>query len=117
MELAETVTGFTGNLLGVAGGWYPLEVRRQGETGEEILATVPHVGIGEVFICVGASLVGNSNWPPQIPQDERVVSFNGNTWRPGYDPQPLATNVGGSPWPILGECWLARCKCPSVLPP
>ena len=134
VPLQDTSNGYTGQLIGKAGGWYRLEVRVNGGqdipeswkpdpdpnlperidlTGYcQLPALVMHVGIGDVFICAGQSNSANSGWPPQFPGDERVVSFDGSHWRPAYDPQPLATNHGGSPWPILGDMMVRSLDVP-----
>ncbi len=143
VDLAATAGGFksgsvnyAGKLTGKAGGWYRLEVRVAGDNstswkqtpGASLVgpcypltdyyqrpALVMHVGIGDVFICAGQSNSANSGWPPQLPQDERVVCFDGSCWRPAYDPQPLATNHGGSPWPILGDMLVRSLQVPIAL--
>jgi hypothetical protein len=112
VHLSQTQGGYAGEALATAGGWYRLEVRCQGKNGEEILAVVQRVGIGDVFICAGQSNGANSGWPPQVPHEDRVVAFDGQTWRLGHDPQPMATNTGGSPWPILGDLLVRSLQVP-----
>ena len=98
---------YAGNLTAVAGGWYEFQVRVQPAGGEPVNVTVPHIGIGEVFIVAGQSNAANFGEPAQKAQDDRVVSTNGNAWRPGSDPQLGSQGGRGSPWPILGDM-LAR---------
>ena len=112
VHLSQTQGGYAGEALATAGGWYRLEVRCQGKNGEGILAVVQRVGIGDVFICAGQSNGANSGWPPQVPHEDRVVAFDGQTWRLGHDPQPMATNTGGSPWPILGDLLVRSLQVP-----
>lgn len=105
--LPEKGPGFSGPLLGEAGGWYRLEVKVETPDGKVAQAALPHVGIGEVFVCAGQSNAANHGEGRQKPSDDRVVAFDGQTWRPGHDPQPGATGEDGSPWPLLGDM-LAR---------
>ncbi len=98
---------YAGNLTAVAGGWYELQVRAQPAEGGPLTATVPHIGIGEVFICAGQSNAANYGESPQQPADARVAAYHADVWRRGYDPQPGATGEAGSPWPCLGDM-LAR---------
>jgi len=135
VELGPTDTGYADTLRGDAGGWYRLEVRIENVQGDsesswqpppdtavperrpltnyyQRPALVMHVGIGDVFIIAGQSNSANSGWPPQAPRDERVVTFDGRDWQPAYDPQPLATNHGGSPWPILGDMLVRSLQVP-----
>ena len=98
--------GYAGEVTAAAGGWYQLEVRAQAQQGEPVTAAVPRVGIGEVFITAGQSNTANRGRPLR-PTDERVVTFDGEKWRPAYDPQPGNDGEGGTPWPHLGDL-LAR---------
>ena len=94
---------FTGHLPATAGGWYMVQVRalRGGATIGQ--ATIRKVGVGEVFVVCGQSNSANHGQPPQQPRSDRVAAFIGTGWRHGYDPQPLATGNGGSPWPAMGD--------------
>ncbi len=97
---------YTGELTAAAGGWYELQVRIPATPDSPVIATVPHIGIGEVFITAGQSNTanrGNCN----VPADDRVVTFDGQDWRVAYDPQPGNGGKGGTPWPFLGDL-LAR---------
>lgn len=88
-----------------AGGWYRLEV---GEPGGPPLATVPRVGVGEVFLVAGQSNAANFGEPALQARDARVATTDGAVWRHGDDPmQGTHGNGGGSPWPVLGDL-LAR---------
>ena len=134
-RLEPTDSGYTGRLKAESGGWYRLEVRVDGKSGTpdvwraasdsnltgplypltdyyQVAALVMHVGVGDLFLCCGQSNSANSGWPPQLPKDERVTCFDGVRWRPAYDPQPLATNHGGSPWPILGDMLVRSLQVP-----
>ena len=98
---------YAGNLTVAAGGWYELQIRAQPAGGEPVNVTVPHVGVGEVFICAGQSKAANSGEPLPRPDDDRVATYHAGIWRLGYDPQPGAAGEFGSPWPYLGDM-LAR---------
>jgi hypothetical protein len=89
--------------LRVGGGWYDVEVRAM--DGGAVLgsSTAEQVGIGEVFITAGQSNSANSGEVAQSPDDPRVFAFNGTSWSPANDPQPIATGSNGSPWPELGD--------------
>lgn len=108
VKLTENAGGaYAAKLTVTAGGWYRLEVRAEASEGAALEAQVPHVGVGEVFVVCGQSNAANCGDPCQRPEDDRVVAFDGKSWRPGYDPQPAASGEGGSPWPYLGDL-LAR---------
>ncbi|MCK4324584.1 MAG: hypothetical protein KAW89_08650, partial [Armatimonadetes bacterium] len=97
---------YTGEVTAAAGGWYELQVRVQAGDDDPATATVPHIGIGEIFITAGQSQTANRN-NCHAPEDDRVVTFDGQGWRPAYDPQPGNNGDGGTPWPHLGDM-LAR---------
>ncbi len=75
-------------------------------------AVVEHVGIGEVFVVAGQSNSANHGEEKQKPNDERVVSFDGKSWRPADDPQPGATGSGGSFLPPFGDAIAKRFDVP-----
>ena len=106
LTATEETGEYTGEVIAAAGGWYELQVRIPAAPDSPTVATVPHVGIGEVFITAGQSNTanrGNCN----APTDDRVVTFDGQNWRVAYDPQPGNDGEGGTPWPFLGDM-LAR---------
>ncbi|MFM8529491.1 MAG: sialate O-acetylesterase, partial [Ilumatobacteraceae bacterium] len=91
-----------------AGGWYRLDIRAR--AGEQVIAaaSVPRVGIGEVFITAGQS--NSSNWGQgtQEARDDRVVYCDGNTFVPARDPLPDSYGAErkenhGNQYPALGE--------------
>lgn len=95
--------------LKLPAGWYQFEFRAMKAGAEVAVATVEHVGVGEVFITCGQSNSANYGQPPQKPVDDRISSMNFQTgqWARSNDPQPGASGGGGSPWPLLGDI-LAR---------
>ena len=82
--------------------------------GSDVAATViDRVGVGEVFVTAGQSNSANHGEPPQSPVDDRVSCFDTvSNWRHAYDPQPVATGTGGSPWPALGDALAAALDVP-----
>ncbi len=94
---------YTGEITAVAGGWYELQVRVQTAEGNPVVATVPHIGIGDVFITAGQSNAANHGQPPLQSADGRVAAYHAGAWQPAHDPLPGATGEGGSPWPHLGD--------------
>ena len=71
-----------------AGGFYTVEV--QSRRGHHLIGsvTVPHVGIGEVFLISGQSNSTNYGEVLQITQTGMVTTFSGDSWRIANDPQP-----------------------------
>ncbi|HEU0009229.1 MAG TPA: sialate O-acetylesterase [Verrucomicrobiae bacterium] len=105
---------FAGSLT-VTAGWYRIEVRAlQGGT-ELGQGAVEPVGVGDIFVTVGQSNAANDGTPAQTPQDDRVSALavaGSSRWQRANDPQPVATGIGGSPWPQLGDLCVARCGVP-----
>jgi hypothetical protein len=79
---------FNSNLPTASGGFYAVEVkiRRGHHTLSDI--TVPHIGVGEVFVISGQSNSTNYGEVPQTTQTGMVTTFDGNSWRIANDPQP-----------------------------
>ena len=104
----------TATVPGVPAGWYDLrvEARRAGDVVAS--ATVPGVGVGEVFLTLGQSNSANSGSVAQHVDDPRasapVLGFAG--WQVADDPQPNATNVHGSPWPAFLDAVVAAEQVP-----
>lgn len=79
---------FSAKLLAVAGGFYEVDVKTmlgQRETSE---VSVPHVGVGEVFVVSGQSNSTNYGEVRQQTQTQMVSTFSGESWRLANDPQP-----------------------------
>jgi Domain of unknown function (DUF303). len=79
---------FSAKLLAVAGGFYEVDVKTmlgQRETSE---VSVPHVGVGEVFVVSGQSNSTNYGEVRQKTQTRMVSTFSGDNWRLADDPQP-----------------------------
>ncbi|MCB9176519.1 MAG: hypothetical protein H6648_05100 [Caldilineae bacterium] len=93
-------------------GWYAVELRLAGDDWVRSVHRVEPVGVGEVFVIAGQSNSANHGQPPLAPADPRVSTFDGRRWRPAFDPQPIATGNGGSPWPALGDLLAERLDLP-----
>jgi len=93
-----------------AGGWYEMWFRAGGDAEPE--RVVPYVGVGEVFVVAGQSNGANHGEVPLRPRDDRVAAYGDGAWRPGYDPMPGATGLGGSPWPPLGDMLVRNLQVP-----
>ncbi|MDB6078423.1 MAG: hypothetical protein JWO82_2170, partial [Akkermansiaceae bacterium] len=98
---------YSGALTEVAaGGWYQIEVRAVAGDVPEEAAVVKKVGVGDIYLTAGQSNSANHGTPPYTPADDRVsvrLDASGALWRQGYDPMPIATGDGGSPWSRLGD--------------
>lgn len=79
---------FHGEISANAGGFYQLEIKLVRPHIPVNILTVPHVGIGEVFVIAGQSNSTNYGEVPQTTQTNMVVAFNGTRWVIADDPQP-----------------------------
>lgn len=95
-----------------AGGWWKLEVQVVHGGKQIALGTVPHVGVGEVFVVAGQSNSANHGEEKQVPQTGRVAAFDGKGWRLALDPQPGASGGGGSFIPPLGDALVKQFDVP-----
>lgn len=100
--------------LPLPAGWYRLEFRAQAGGKTIQTGTVARVGVGEVFLTAGQSNSANHGGPPQKPVDERVSACDWQTgqWRHADDPQPGASGINGSPWPLLGDLLAGKFDVP-----
>jgi len=97
-----------------AGGWYQVELRMLQEGAAAIAVTVPHVGVGEVFVIAGQSNSTNYGAEKQKPLSGKVATFDGHVWRPADDPQPGTQDgsKGGSFLPAFGDALVAQYQVP-----
>ena len=94
---------FTGAIPVPEPGWYAIEVRGTGDAGSFVDRT-EQVGLGEVFVIAGQSNSANHGRPPQTSATGMVGAMDERgKWGPANDPLPIATGLGGSPWPLLGD--------------
>lgn len=91
-----------------AGGWWQLEVQVSDGGKQLALGTVPHVGVGEVFVVAGQSNSANHGEEKQTTKTRRVASFDGTAWRIADDPQPGASGRGGSFVPVFADAVVAQ---------
>ena len=113
IDAAPSGDSFSGTLTLDAGGWYQVEVRAMNDDVEVGRFCVSRVGVGEVFVIAGQSNAANSGRPRLVPTDDRISSLDfTNGWRWAYDPQPIASDIGGSPWPAFGDFMVQRYNVP-----
>src|SRR5215469_14967580 len=96
------------------GGFYSVEIRAlKGHTTAAQL-TVPHVGVGEVFLISGQSNSTNYGEVAQTTQTRMVTTFSGTAWRIADDPQPGAQDSSkkGSFAPSFGDAMFAHYHVP-----
>jgi hypothetical protein len=99
------------------GGFYDVELRTiRGHT-PNTQRTVPHVGVGEVFLIAGQSNSTNYGEVPQATQTRMVTTFDGITWRIADDPQPGTQDNSkkGSFAPSFGDAMFARYHVPIAI--
>lgn len=97
-----------------AGGFYTLELRTKTPKGILATLTVPHIGMGEVFVIAGQSNSTNYGETLQTPQTGMVTSFDGSVWRIANDPQ-LGVQDGsskGSFLPAFGDALYLKYRVP-----
>lgn len=103
---------FSSHLPVASGGWYRVEVRTFNGDGFSSGVSVDKVGVGEIFITAGQSNSANYGKPTMTPVHDTVSAWTGSGWRHAYDPQPIVTGSGGSPWSRLGDLLAERLGCP-----
>lgn len=106
------VSRFRAEIPVSTGGWYAVEVRATSGTDQLGMVTIPHVGVGEVFVVAGQSNSANYGEGRQHPQSDRISAFDGKSWKMAIDPQPGAGGEGGSFIPTLGDLLEARFQVP-----
>jgi hypothetical protein len=105
---------FQASLPAASGGFFAVEARvlQSGKAVAEI--TVPHVGIGEVFLIAGQSNATNYGEQRQQTRSKMVVTFSGGDWRIADDPQPGVqdNSTKGSFIPAFGDALYDRLHVP-----
>ncbi|MEX2682814.1 MAG: sialate O-acetylesterase [Candidatus Sigynarchaeota archaeon] len=95
---------FAGPVTLSSGGWYRFHFELRDASGKLVCSTtVDHVGVGEVFITAGQSNAANSGTTRLAPKSDLVSARGLHGWQLAKDPQPVATNDGGSPWPAMAD--------------
>jgi hypothetical protein len=110
---------FGAGLTAIPGGFYQLEVSLM--HGRKTVAdfTVPHVGLGEVFVVAGQSNSTNYGEAKQRTQTGMVAAFSGEVWQLANDPEPGVqdTSKGGSFMPAFGDALYAKYHVPIGVAP
>jgi hypothetical protein len=103
-----------GDLKTPAGGFYKIEVRLMRHGQQVADATVPHLGVGEVFVIAGQSNATNYGEVRQKTQTGMVVSFDGSQWAVADDPQPGVQDNSkkGSFIPSFGDALYRKYQVP-----
>jgi hypothetical protein len=119
LKLHRDTGKFDAALTAVPGGFYQLDIRllRGQNTAAQI--TVPHVGLGEVFVVAGQSNSTNYGEVKQSTQTEMVVAFSGDTWQLANDPEPGVQDASknGSFMPAFGDALYAKYHVPIAVAP
>jgi hypothetical protein len=105
---------FHAELPTAAGGFYEVTLRVwRGAHNVETLS-VPHVGVGEVFVISGQSNSTNYGEVLQVTTTGMVTSFNGDSGRLAKDPQPGVqdNSTKGSFIPSFGDALYQRYRVP-----
>lgn len=79
---------FSAKLTAVSGGFYEVDVKAMMGQRETAEVSVPHVGVGEVFVVSGQSNSTNYGEVQQKTETRMVSTFSGESWRLADDPQP-----------------------------
>ncbi len=103
---------FDASVTAPAGGWYELNLRVTEENVPLSQYTIPHVGIGEIFVVAGQSNSANHGAKRLQPHTGKVSSFDGIRWQLAKDPQPGASGNRGSFIPPFGDEMCRRFQVP-----
>jgi hypothetical protein len=97
-----------------AGGFYVFEYRIVKGRKKQGVFSIPHVGVGEVFVIAGQSNSTNYGEVKQRTASRMVASFNGDAWTIADDPQPGVqdNSHNGSFIPAFGDALYARYHVP-----
>jgi hypothetical protein len=105
---------FRAALTARAGGFYAVDVRLMKSGKVLVEESVPHVGVGDVFVIAGQSNATNYGEVRQKTKTGMVVSFDGHSWRMANDPQPGVVDASskGSFIPSFGDALYHRYGVP-----
>jgi Carbohydrate esterase, sialic acid-specific acetylesterase len=114
LSLDQHTGEFRADLKTAAGGFYEVDVRVQHGAQRGVALTVPHVGVGEVFVVSGQSNSTNYGEVPQVTETGMVTTFSGEVWRLANDPQPGVQDNSkkGSFIPSFGDALYRRYRVP-----
>ena len=105
---------FYADLPTYAGGFYQVEVMLIQAGQAPVQLSVPHVGVGEVFVVSGQSNSTNYGEVRQHTETGMVTSFSGTTWALANDPQPGVQDNSskGSFIPAFGDALYRKYHVP-----
>ena len=106
------VSAFRAELPAPAGGWYSVQVRALDQSSPLMTNTVPHVGVGEIFVIAGQSNSANYGEKQNKTQTGLVAAFNGTNWQLAADPEPGAGGRKGSFMALFGDDMVGRFHVP-----
>lgn len=114
LQVNNSTGTFFADLRVPAGGFYDVKFTCSGHGVPKQQITIPHVGIGEVFVIAGQSNSTNYGEVPQHPTTGLVSTFDGHTWRIADDPQPGVQDNSkkGSFVPAFGDAMVAHFHVP-----
>jgi Carbohydrate esterase, sialic acid-specific acetylesterase len=114
LSLDQRTGEFHADLATAAGGFYEVEIRVLRGARDVGMMTVPHVGVGEVFVVSGQSNSTNYGEAPQVTETGMVSTFSGEAWRLANDPQPGVQDNSkkGSFLPSFGDALYRRYRVP-----
>jgi hypothetical protein len=105
---------FRDEIHAAAGGFCQVQVRLL-QAGKPVAqTTIPHVGVGELFVIAGQSNATNYGEVRQQSQTGMVVSFSGSSWVIANDPQPGVQDNShkGSFIPAFGDALYRKYDVP-----
>jgi len=110
---------FSGVLHTIPGGFYQLQVRLLSAHQTIAETSIPHVGLGEVFVVSGQSNSTNYGEVRQQTQTGMVVNFTGDTWRLADDPELGVQDhsTKGSFMPSFGDDLYRKYHVPIAVAP
>ncbi len=103
---------FRGVIEAPVGGWYKLEVRATEKNLPFTSTSIDQLAIGEVFVIAGQSNSANHAEEKLKPKTDRIVAFDGKTWKVANDPQPGASGAGGSFIPPFADAIAEKFNVP-----
>lgn len=114
LPLDRSTGEFNASVDVAAGGFYSVEVQLR--HGRHLVGnvTIPHVGVGEVFVISGQSNSTNYGEALQTTETGMVATFSGESWRIANDPQPGTQDDSkkGSFIPSFGDALYRRYQVP-----
>jgi hypothetical protein len=110
---------FSGAIETIPGGFYQCEVHLVRAHASVAQITVPHVGVGEVFVVAGQSNATNYGEVKQTTQTGMVTVFSGKAWQLADDPESGVqdTSKNGSFMPAFGDALYRKYQVPIGVAP